>query len=247
VTEPVGTPSYTELVTAVRREGETLLTAASQGLDPWVPTCEEWNVEALVEHVAGVYNNVLHLVSERITTPSWDEVPLPDGAPMDVLRELLDDLVAALADAEPDTPVWNWAKGSPDVAAFWARRMAHESSVHRFDAQRAHGIAQPIDAELAADGMDELLDVIGPRVYKRDKVDGPTGTVVLESSDNGTWCIQLSPDGVERLAVASSPEARVRGTSSALLLAAYGRIPWSSQDVEGDEALLKSWSDCMNF
>jgi len=237
VTEPVGTPSYTELVTAVRREGETLLTAASQGLDAWVPTCEEWNVEALVEHVAGVYNNVLNLVSQRITTPSWDEVPLPDGAPMDVLRELLDDLVVALSDAEADTPVWNWAKGSDDVAAFWARRMAHESSVHRFDAQRAHGIAQPIDAELAADGVDELLDVIGPRVYKRDSLSGP----------NGTWSIQLSAEGMERLAVASSPQARARGTSSALLLAAYGRIPWSSQDVEGDESLLQAWSDCMNF
>lgn len=248
MTEPVNTPSYSELVAAVRREGEQLLAAAGQGLDEWVPSCEEWNVEALVEHVASVYNNVVQLVTRRLTTPNWDKDPVPDGEPLEVLRDLLDDLVEGLGECDPDTPVWNWASGSDDVAAFWARRMAHESSVHRFDAQVAHGIAQPIDAELAADGLDELIDVIGPRVYRREKItDGPVGVVALESSDNGTWYVELRADGLARRDVVSEPAAVVRGTTSGLLLAAYGRIPWTTQDVSGDVDLLDAWSAQMHF
>jgi uncharacterized protein (TIGR03083 family) len=246
VTEPVQTPSYTELVTAVRREGETLLTAASQGLDPWVPTCHDWNVEALVEHIAKVYNNAAHLLGERITARPQTHYELPAGEPLDVLREVLDELVTALSDAEPDTPVWNWSE-QPDVAAFWARRMAHESSVHRYDAQMAHGIAQPIDAELARDGLDELLDVIAPRVYSRDDLTGPEGSVALDSSDNGTWYVELRPHEVVRADVISSPSVRVRGTTSALLLASYGRTDWSTREIEGDQALLEAWSETMNF
>lgn len=240
-------PSYTEFVAAVRREGETLLTAAGQGLDAAVPTCEEWDVAALVRHVSRVYNRVLHLVADRVTQQPESRPDMPEGEPLDVLRDLLDELVTALSDASPDTPVWNWASGEPDVAAFWARRMAHESAVHRVDAQQAHGITQPIDGELARDGIDEMVDVIAPLVYQRDSVTGPQGTVALESSDNGTWYVALAPGSISRGEVTSSPDATARGTTSALLLTAYGRRPWSVLDVEGDVSILEDWTTAMNF
>ncbi|MBV9870246.1 MAG: maleylpyruvate isomerase family mycothiol-dependent enzyme [Frankiaceae bacterium] len=241
------TPSYAELVTAVRREGEGLLAAASLGSDADVPTCEAWSMSDLVIHTADVYRYAAMIVSNRLVEQPDERPGVPEGEPIDVYRDALDEVVAALQDAEPDTSAWNWTAGEPHVAAFWARRMAHESSVHRFDAQTAHGVVQPIDAELAEDGIDELVDVIAPRVYHRDSVIGPTGTIVLASSDSETWNLELLTDGVRRIDPPSSPDAAVTGTTSTLLLACYGRVPWTALAVTGDEELLTAWTGSLNF
>jgi uncharacterized protein (TIGR03083 family) len=241
------TPSYAELVTALRREGEGLVAAAGMGLDEAVPACHDWNVHALVEHVARVYARITRVVSTRATEAPAAGTVVPTGEPVAVLRDLLDDVVAALSECEPDTPVWNWEPTAPQTATFWARRMAHESSVHRFDAQAAHGVMQPIDAELASDGVDELIDVIAHRVYQRDGLTGPTGTVRLQASDSEPWHLRLEPDGLLRTDVVSTPDVIISGTSSALLLAAYSRVPWTALDVTGDTDLLTRWSAAMNF
>jgi uncharacterized protein (TIGR03083 family) len=172
---------------------------------------------------------------------------MPDGDAVDLLEAQLDQLVIALSEAEPDTPIWTWVFDAPEGAIFWARRMAHESAVHRFDAQNAHGIRQPIDAELAADGLDELIDIIVPRVYGRDQIDGPAGTVALHSPDGNTWYLQFEPGGVRRSDLIEAPQVSVTGTDSALLLAAYGRLPWTSLDLSGDPTLLDRWSAALNF
>ena len=172
---------------------------------------------------------------------------MPAGDSTDLLADQLDKLVAALSASEADTPVWTWVFNAPAGAVFWARRMAHESAVHRYDAQCAHGTFQPIDAELAADGIDELIDVIVPRVYTRDEISGPTGTITLRATDDDHWNLVLEPDGVRRTELIESPQVTVTGTESALLLAAYGRVPWTSLDVTGDAALLDAWTSALNF
>jgi uncharacterized protein (TIGR03083 family) len=241
------TPAYSELIAAVRGEGEGIIAAARLGLDAPVTSCPGWDVGRLVRHVSRVYTTTEYVVAHRITQEPEEWPGLAEGDPIEVLGALLDDLVTALRDCDPDTSVWNWSTVAEPVAAFWARRMAHESSVHRFDAQIAHAMPQPIDAELAGDGLDELIDVLSPRIYSRVGGGGPTGTVALTSSDDGSWCLGLEPDSVQRLDVVSEPDASVRGTSSTMLLAAYGRVPWSSLTVEGDVDLLERWSETMTF
>jgi uncharacterized protein (TIGR03083 family) len=243
----VTTPAYSELVTAVRREGEGILTAAGMGLDAAVPACDGWDVAGLVQHVAKVYANVAKIVSTRATEAPGARPEIPDGEPVAVLSRLLDELVAALSGCDAEAPIWNWSADAPPVGLFWARRMAHESSVHRYDAQASHGVVQPIDADLAADGLDELVDVVIARIFSRDQVAGPTGSVALRSSDDGVWRLQLEPSGVRRLDVLNEPDVTVSGTSSALLLAAYSRVPWSSLEVTGDTDLLDRWTAAMNF
>lgn len=241
------TPAYSELIAAVRAEGEGILAAARLGVDAEVPTCPGWDVERLVRHVSRVYTTAEYLVAHRITQRPEEFPAVPDGDPQQVLESLLDDLVTALREAEPDTAVYVWAENVEPTAAFWARRMAHESSVHRFDAQIAHAMPQPIDAELAADGLDELIDVLSPWIYQRAGGDGPTGTVQLLSSDDGSWCLGLEPAAVQRLDVVTEPDVSVRGTTGRLLLAAYGRVPWTSLTLEGDTELLDRWSATLQF
>jgi uncharacterized protein (TIGR03083 family) len=240
------TPSYSELVTAVRREGEALVAASRQGPDEPVPTCPDWTVADLAQHVAGVYTWAGTIAHERLTGPPT-ELKLPDGeTSVDVLAEALEDLVEALRSCDADTPMWNWG-GGDQVATFWARRMAHESAVHRFDAQRAHGLAQPIDADLAHDGIDELVDVVLPGLAKRDGRPLPTGTYLFVSTDDGNWAVQTGADGIRRLDAAKEPDVTVRGTASALLLAATNRVPWTSLEVEGQADLLDAWSTAFTF
>ncbi|HVV76594.1 MAG TPA: maleylpyruvate isomerase family mycothiol-dependent enzyme [Mycobacteriales bacterium] len=241
------TPSYSELVTSVRRDGEALIAAAHSGADAPVPTCPDWTVADLARHVWQVYANVTQYVSTRATARPEQLPEMPDGDPVELLAAQLDDLVGALSDCEADTPIWTWASDAPQGAIFWARRMAHESAVHRFDAQNAHGIRQPIDAELAADGIDELLDVILPRVYRRDRVAGPTGAVALHVIDGDSWLLDLTPDAVRRSDLLDSPEVTASGTSSALLLALYSRVPWTSLEVAGNIDLLNAWTGTLSF
>ena len=240
------TMAYTEFVSAVRREGEALLSAAGQGGDEPVPTCEGWTLDRLLVHIGRVWTSTAKVVGERLTTPAGRPDVPKDKTPAAFAADALDELVEALMSCEPDTPMWNWAD-QPPTAMFWARRMAHESAVHRYDAQRAHDVAQPIAAELAHDGLNELVDVILPRIVARDSPELPDGTFAFDATDEGAWCVQLGADGVNRLDVATAPDVTARGTTSALLLAALNRVPWTSLEVEGNASLLDAWSKSLSF
>src|SRR3546814_13459089 len=76
----------------------------------------------------------------------------------------------------------------PRPGAWVARRMAHETAIHRWDA--AGGA---FDAALAIDGIDELLDELAPLDHLTDRLDGTTSTVHLHStdSDDGEWLVQI--------------------------------------------------------
>lgn len=241
------TPSYAELVAAVRREGEGIVAAAGMGLDVTVRTCGEWTVRDLLLHVGQIYAHVGRLLAERITTDPGGKSPVPgDVDPVGYVADTLEELVDALASSAPETPVWNWSS-EPDVAAFWARRMAHESAVHRYDAQRAHGVAQPLDPDLAHDGMDELVDLILPRIMARDHPRPPDAVYAFTATDVGEWIVHTSPGGIERPPTAKNADVAVRGPSSSVLLAASGRVKWASLDITGDAALLDAWSETMRF
>jgi uncharacterized protein (TIGR03083 family) len=242
----VSTPAYAELVAAVRREGEGILTAAGMGLDAPVPTCAGWDVGAVVRHVSKVYSRIGFFVRNRVSERPESLPDLPVGEPVDVLSELLDDLISVFTETDAEAPVWTWVFDAQGSAAFWARRMAHESSVHRFDAQSAHGVEQPIDPELASDGIDEFIDVVLPRVYERMETAGPTGMVGLHSTDGGAWTLALESNDVRRVDAVGNPDASVSGPSSALLLAAWGRVPWTSLHVTGDIEVVERWSAAVN-
>ena len=51
----------------------------------------------------------------------------------------------------------------------FARRMAHETSMHRWDADNAQGDPAPIDPELAIDGIDEALGTYVAARFDRER------------------------------------------------------------------------------
>ncbi len=239
------TPGYAELVAATRSEGEALLAAARLGLDEPVPTCEGWDVRRVVRHLGRVYHYAASCVADRATDDPGRPPAASDSVdPVAWCADALEEVVDALASTEPAAPVWNWS-ATAQTAAFWARRMAHESAVHRWDVQNAHGLPVPIAADLATDAITELVDVLLPRLYARGVEDAPQGVVRLVATDNGAWRVQLDAAGARLSGDAGPADATAHGTASDLVLVLYGRLPLSTVEVTGDAAVLDRWQQAL--
>lgn len=125
--------------------------------------------------------------------------------------------------------------------------MAFESVVHRWDTDAAQGQDFSVTPQIAADGVDEFLDVFV--AASRAAHDAPPGpTISFECSDRSDcWWLDLSERGGRT--VSRDPRAasvQIRGTAEQLLLIAWGRVPISNTagaEVSGDIGELDRWSD----
>jgi uncharacterized protein (TIGR03083 family) len=124
--------------------------------------------------------------------------------------------------------------------------MAYEAVVHRWDVDAARGKEHPIAPDIAADGIDEYLDVFVQA--SRAGHDAPKGpTTSFRCSDSGDqWWLDLSDPG--RRTVSREPgraDVQVHGTAEQLLLFLWGRLPASTEGVavSGDTMQLDRWSE----
>lgn len=235
---------------SLRREGAAFRAAVTPGsLAAPVPSCPEWNVHQLVAHVGAVYRfHGAHLVRGVATQPEEWEGPgaAPSGpAVLEWWDESFRLVLAALESTDPDAPAWNWSIVQDKKARFWFRRLAHETAVHRWDAELAQGaaMAEPIETRLAVDGVDEMLDTFLPSKHDWDP-EGQRGVVTLRTTDAGAhWAVRLRGVGISLLDtntvfdVEPHAQTAVSGTASDLLLALWGRVPFSVLTVEGNPDL----------
>ena len=132
----------------------------------------------------------------------WGPVVIPDEAPAAgderVVGWFADELAqidAFLEALDPDVPTWNWAPQTR-TASFWHRRTAHETAVHRWDAQFATRLPEPLESKLAADTVDEALDTFLPAGRRRPHED-VSGLVHLVATDVGQeWYVRMRGDGI---------------------------------------------------
>lgn len=166
---------------------------------PSIPSCPDWTMTVLVLHLGSIYRLVTNRVAnrerelvhyeQRFTPGDWarvlhldpewtqlayeqripEERPLPAWL-LDWFEEGSVRLEDTFQEIDPDERIGTW--WPPEQrAGFWMRRMAHETAVHRWDAQNAVEQAEPIWSELARDGIDEMMDVIIPRKRRDSRVD----------------------------------------------------------------------------
>jgi hypothetical protein len=127
-----------------------------------VPSCPAWNAFDLLHHLTETQAHWAWVVDNRPKSP--EERPEVQratsyGAGLTAYDEAWAALVAALRDADPADPAWTWSKDQ--TVGFILRRQAHEALIHRLDAElTAVGHLSDIDAALAADGVEEVLDVM---------------------------------------------------------------------------------------
>ena len=234
---------------ALRADGPALQEAVAEtGPDAAVPSCPGWTVADLTEHLTVLLHWVRELAPRGVVDRPADRV-VPEPRPawpdaLDGLRRELTGTIETLYALDPDLPSWTWP-AQARKAGFWQRRMAHEVSVHRWDAEAAAGRATPIETKLAADGVSEVLDTWLPA----GKRQGPTdlhGVVHLVASDAGhEWYVRLRGAGVALLDTATildsddhHARAQATGTASDLLLALMGRQRLDRLVVAGDPRLI---------
>src|SRR5262249_31468273 len=108
------------------------------------------------------------------------------------------ELLATLDAVDSELPAWNWAPQAKK-AVFWHRRVAHETAVHRWDAQMATGLAEPIEEKLASDGVTEVLDTWLPAGRRKGPTEG-AGMIALHATDvDQVWYVRLRGAGVALL------------------------------------------------
>jgi uncharacterized protein (TIGR03083 family) len=226
-----------------------------------VPTCPDWTVRQLTTHVGRAHRWAAEIIATRATEPlSFRQAPggrLPDDPAEHSgwLAEGAAMLAAAVRGAGADH-VWTHLGMGP--ASCWARRMAHETAVHRADMQIAFGQPPVIDADIAADGVDEWLGLL-----TRPSSDDPTGYLAVlaggrvmhlhatdsQLGDDGEWLISAGPDGLILGRGHGKGDVAVRGPASAIMLLLVRRLPPDSPGVEvmGDRTLLDAWLSATPF
>ncbi|HTS97903.1 MAG TPA: maleylpyruvate isomerase family mycothiol-dependent enzyme [Streptosporangiaceae bacterium] len=220
-----------------------------------VPTCPDWTLRQLATHVGRAHRWAAQIASTR----SAEFIPfreVPDGrfpddpaqhAPW--LRTGAGRVIGAVRAAGSD-PVWAFTGLRP--ASFWARRMAHETAVHRADAEIAAGREPGFEPDLAADAIDEWLSFLsGPLGGDPDpRLDVlPEGAVLhVHATDDGLdgageWLVRREGSQVTVQPGHAKGDVVVRGPAGRLLLVLLRRLPADDPQVQvlGDPALLAGW------
>jgi uncharacterized protein (TIGR03083 family) len=192
-------------IACLRREGELLAEAAERSsLAASVPACPGWRVRDLLAHLGFVHRWATSYVAEGQTEmtsePGEEEIirlAPADEALVGWFRDGHARLVSVLAAADPAMHCWAFLP-APSPLAFWARRQAHETAIHRADAQLAAAAAghgadlDPFPAGLAADGVDELLTGFGGR--NPGSLSDAPATLVIRAEDGAAapaWTVVM--------------------------------------------------------
>ncbi len=230
--------------------------ARDADLDQRVPSCPEWDLRRLVEHVGQAHRFAASHVERRVT--ALHEVgpfePMT-GTVADWLVGGAERLVAAVTESGPDAEVWNFT-GVDQRARFWLRRMVHETAVHRADVALTVAAPYRLDADVAADAISEWLSLVtspGAAARRPDLVGEMTGTgqtLHLHATDTpGEWLIERGPEAVTWTHGHRKADVAARGTAADLLLMVFGRIPVHDDRIElfGEVGLFEHWVEHMTF
>ncbi|MER0445819.1 maleylpyruvate isomerase family mycothiol-dependent enzyme [Streptomyces sp. Edi4] len=238
----------------VRQSAELRSHLAGADLSAPVPTCPEWTLRQLARHVGGAHRWSTEIVRTKATEPfPPDQVPgaagpdSDDPAALDAwLAEGAENCAKVLREAGTDVPVWSWT--GPTTSAFWARRMTHETLVHRADAAGALGAAFTAPADVAADAIDEWLDVLSfARAFRSSsgELGEPGQSLHLHATDvpDAEWFIEIGDEGFTWRRAHEKATAVVRGPLTDVLRVLYRRLPTDSPAVEvlGERGVLDTW------
>jgi uncharacterized protein (TIGR03083 family) len=244
----------------VNQTGLLVATLEGADLSATVPTTPDWALSDLVRHVGGNLRSLETAVrtGEAVADPER-QIPGHGGPPGDDpadlfawLSEAAGRCSATLGEAGPEVEAQLWTIRWPTAA--WARRAAHDVLVHRADAAGTVGAPYTVAPDLAADALDEFLELVSSPEVAGAAPDaeagdpGPSGTIHLHATDTGPevpaeWLVELaSPTFTWRHAHEKASVA-VRGPLADVLLVACRRLSPDADGIEllGDRAVLDTW------
>lgn len=249
-------------IAVLKDDGARLADAAqTAGLAAEVPACPGWRVRDLVRHQAYVHRWAGRHVAERqsaIIEEEGESDILSAGPPDERLlasyREGHAALVRILSEADPDLRCATFLP-APSPLAFWARRQAHETAIHRYDAQgaRREGAPAPgsaFPAGFAADGIDELIAGFAAR----DSGDGVCRDLLVRTRDTeDAWRFTRPAEGRVRVRryqpgepedPAGPAACELSGPASGIYLFLWNRCGAREAGlaVTGDDTIIRAWN-----
>lgn len=223
-----------EQAEAIARAGE----AAEPGTR--VPSTD-WTLGELLEHVGRLSWFWAGRVRKAGDGDFYDTDRAADVSPSDFIRRGTTTMREQLAAADPAAEVKTWAGVKPP-SWLW-RRMTHELSVHRWDAQAAADEPDPLATDVAEDGIDELLEEFAPNA----DLSAVGGTLHLHATEgDGEWFLETA-GGLAWSRAHQKGDVAVRGTPSDLLLVLWGRLPVERVEVLGDATVFDRWRAATRF
>jgi uncharacterized protein (TIGR03083 family) len=235
------------LIDQLDRHGRALAdTASSVREDTAVPTCPGWDVRALLAHTGMVQRWAAEHVRNGQARPGdpAEHHRAPQAGIVDWFREGHAELVAALTAAPDDLEAMTFLAGAGPARHFWARRQAHETTVHHADAAAAAGAIPEIEPVLALDGIGELLEGFYGRRGGKLRADPPITVRVAPSDFELTWTVRIGPESrtVTR-DTDGAADCTLRGASADLYLYLWNRGPAGSVEVDGDVRATEVWHE----
>jgi len=240
--------------------------ASAPDLDVRVPTCPEWTLFDLAQHMSQsrrFWAATIAAGPDAAAPPAEAVAERAVAAPRD--REALLAWLAssaqlqldALREAGPDRGCWTWwgTSQSPQNCGAIARHQLQEVSVHTYDAQLTLGAAEPLPEEVALDGVEDFLSTCcattSPWPHQSTAFDFHAAegrSWRLTTDGDGARYSRLPASGAASATVSSeghdAPGTSVYGTASELVLFNYDRLPLDSMRVDGDKGLwdlLRAW------
>jgi uncharacterized protein (TIGR03083 family) len=243
-----------EHIDAVRHQGGSLADAAERaGIDAAVPPCAPWLVKDLLRHTGYIHRWAARHITERpgqvLDGPSEEEIlrgGTDDASLLAWFRVGYVALADTLATADPAVDCATFI-AAPSPLAFWARRQAHETAIHRADAERASGATPEYEPAFAADGIDELIMGFGRRrKYQPGSATDGVRLRVVATDTGDAWLIEARDGRLQpRRDADGSAEAgcTVSGPASGLYLYLWNRAgaARAGVTVTGDPGLLSAW------
>jgi len=241
-----------ELSTTTAADGYDLLTAAESGWARPVPHCPGWSAADLVGHMGGILAWIVTIVTTGNQVARGDrQMPPAETSALSSwysghLKRTLDVLTATPA----DTATWTFSTLGHNQVGWWRRRLAVELAIHRWDAQHAASVEilgrppAPLDAAIAASGIEEFVTEFLPGMLATAKINSLTGTLRLHPTDGSNdWWVDLD-NGTAGPAVPGHerPDTTVEGAGSDLLLWLTNRAPTSSIGIHGRHDQVAGWT-----
>jgi uncharacterized protein (TIGR03083 family) len=255
---PMEYPTYLDHIRAESARFRAVLATCPP--DARVPACPDWDAGDLLWHLAEVQWFWAHVVRTR-PAPADEAMTHPQRpSSYEGLLEAFDaystSLIDALASASPPEPAWHWSPTQTVGASY--RRQAHEALIHRLDAEQTAGVVTPLDPDLAADGVLELVEVMyGGPAPAWGRIEASSLLVQLELTDVGrsVWArpamfYGTDPssgkvyDGPHVLAVAdpgAAADAVVRGTAGDVDAWLWRRRSDEGITVSGDRTAFEAF------
>jgi uncharacterized protein (TIGR03083 family) len=223
------------------RQGRQFQSSARQaGLPAAVPSCPGWNVARLLGHATRVHRWASWILDGG-DRDEFEFRPPEDSGLFEVYEAGLHEVLGRLR-AAPDTlAVWTITP-APSARLFWARRIAHETSIHRVDADLAAGYGVTgFEPEFAADGVDELLTGSAAR-FDRSGLTGDRTISLTPLDFNASWTLSIGPGLLSCRPVAvDNADLAVFGLASDLYRWVWNRAGDDDVSLRGDLSLADRW------